>query len=65
MVKKGDMIELVETTEMNLKSGDKGKVKRIERLPTEQYILWVNWDNGNCLPLIEGEDRFKVIKRDA
>jgi len=61
MVKKGDRIEIVETTEVKLKPGDKGIVKNIERLPTEQYVLQVIWDNGNQLPLIEGEDRFKVV----
>jgi len=61
MVKVGDRIELVDTTSINLKPGDKGDVVKIERSETEQYIIWTDWEEKGMLPLVEGEDRFKVI----
>jgi hypothetical protein len=61
MVKVGDRIELVDTTSINLKPGDKGDVVKIERSETEQYIIWTDWEDKGMLPLVEGEDRFRVI----
>ena len=62
MVKIGDKIELVKTTSINLKTGDKGIVEKIELSGTQQYILWVKWDEKDAvIPLIDGEDQIKVI----
>jgi len=64
MVKIGDRIELLETTDSYLKPGFKGRVTNISTTKvSEQYIIEVNWDDGTNLALIEGEDRFKVIER--
>jgi len=62
MVKIGDRIELLETTDAYLKPGFKGRVNNISTTTaSEQYIIEVNWDDGSNLSLIEGEDKFKVI----
>jgi urease beta subunit len=61
MVKVGDRIEVVSTTSIKLEPGDKGDVMKIERTGTEQYVIWVNWEEKGTVPLIEGDDRFKVI----
>jgi hypothetical protein len=43
-----------------LQEGSKGTVFKIEE---DQDLVWVNWDNGEKLALIQGIDRFKVIKK--
>jgi hypothetical protein len=64
MVKVGDQIELIETTSINLMPGDKGKVVKIEIAPgTKQYILWADWGDKGTVPLMEGEDKFKVLSQ--
>ena len=42
-----------------LEKGSEGTVTKIEK---EQDLIWVNWDNGEKLALIEGTDKYKVIK---
>ena len=70
MVKEGDRIELVSTSDphTNLESGDKGTVTDTSVLPAEvtphgrpQTQIWVDWDTGSTLALLQGEDEFKVI----
>lgn len=61
-VKIGDRVELVEMidTWTKLEKGSKGTVTEIEE---DQDLIWVKWDNGEKLALIEGSDKFKVIKK--
>lgn len=55
----GDRIELISTTDVftNLKTGERGTVALIDSLGT----IHVDWDNGNRLGLIPGEDKWKII----
>jgi hypothetical protein len=62
MVKVGDRIEVVSTTSIKIKPGDQGDVVKIERTTTKQYIVWVDCGDKE-IPLIEGDDKFKVIKK--
>ena len=61
-VKKGDRIELLEINDTwtKLEKGSKGTVTKIE---TDQELIWVNWDNGEKLAIIEGTDKFKILKK--
>jgi len=43
-----------------LKKGDKGTVFKIEE---DQELIWINWDNGEKLALLDGIDKFKKIKK--
>jgi len=60
-VKIGDRVELIEMidTWTKLEKGSKGTVTEIEK---DQDLIWVKWDNGEKLALIEGADKFKVKK---
>ena len=44
-----------------LETGDKGTVFKVEKSPDET-LVWVDWDNGEQLALLEGIDEFKVVK---
>ena len=61
-VKVGDRIELVATDDSwtSLQSGAKGTVYKIDE---EQDLIWIEWDNGEDLALINGVDKFRVIKK--
>jgi len=61
VVKVGDRIELIEIndTMTKLEKGSKGTVSKIEK---EQELIWIDWDNGEKLALLEGIDKFKVVK---
>jgi len=61
-VKVGDKVELIETddTMTDLKPGDKGTVFKVDE---EQELIWVNWDNGEQLALLEGVDKYKLVKK--
>ncbi len=61
-VKVGDRVQLVSTddTWTKLKVGDKGTVFEIDE---EQELIWVKWDNGEKLALLNEVDKFKVLKR--
>ena len=61
-VKIGDRIELLEIndTMTKLEKGSKGTVSKIEE---EQDLIWIDWDNGEKLALLEGIDKFKVTKK--
>lgn len=70
MVKEGDRIELVNTSDeyTNLEPGDRGTVTNIDTLDPEitgkgrsYQQVWIDWDSGSKLALIKGEDEFKVI----
>ena len=60
-VKVGDKVELIETddTWSKLVKGSRGTVFKIEK---DQELIWVEWDNGERLALLEGIDKFKIIK---
>jgi hypothetical protein len=61
-VKVGDRVQLFSTddTWTKIKAGDKGTVFEIDE---EQELIWVKWDNGEKLALIEGADKYKIIKK--
>ncbi len=61
-VKVGDKIRLISTddTMTKLKTGDKGTIFKIEE---EQELIWVKWDNGEELALIQGVDKFNIVKK--
>jgi len=61
-VKVGDRVKL---TEMNdtwseLEKDSEGTVSKIEE---DQDLIWVKWDNGEKLALLNGIDKFKIIKK--
>jgi len=61
-VKVGDRVELIKTDDSwtKLEPGSKGKVVEIEE---DQDLIWVQWDNGEKLALLNGIDKFKIIKK--
>lgn len=63
-VKVGDRIELVfiNDTWTRLKPGDQGTVEKIES-ESDETLVWVQWDNGEQLALLDPIDKFKVIKK--
>jgi hypothetical protein len=63
-VKVGDRIELVfiNDTWTRLKPGDQGTVEKIES-QSDENLVWVLWDNGEQLALLDPIDKFKVIKK--
>jgi hypothetical protein len=63
-VKVGDRIELVfiNDTWTRLKPGDQGTVEKIES-ESDETLVWVHWDNGEQLALLDPIDKFKVIKK--
>lgn len=63
-VKIGDKVELVYINDSmtRLKPGDKGKVMKIES-ETDETLIWVQWDNGEHLALLDPIDKYKVIKK--
>lgn len=44
----------------SLKEGSKGTVEKIDEY---EELIWVNWDNGERLALLDGIDKYKVIKK--
>lgn len=60
-VKIGDRVELIEMidTWTRLEKGSKGTITKIE---LDQDLIWVKWDNGEKLALLEGIDKYKLIK---
>ena len=44
-----------------LEKGSRGIVSKIEK-EDDEAIIWVKWDNGEKLALLEGIDKFKVVK---
>ena len=60
-VKIGNRVELIEMTDTwtKLEKGSKGIVTEIEE---DQDLIRVKWDNGEKLALLEGIDKFKIIK---
>ncbi len=60
-VKVGDRIELISTTDTltRLKKGSRGIVTAVDE---EQELIWVNWDNGERLALIDGVDTYRILE---
>ena len=61
-VKVGDRVELldIDDTWTKLQKGSKGTVTKIEE---DQDLVWIKWDNGEKLALIDGVDKFRVVKK--
>lgn len=61
-VKVGDRVELLEITDTmtKLEKGSKGTVTKIEE---DQDLIWIDWDNGEKLALLDGIDKFKVVRK--
>ena len=61
-VKIGDRVELLEMmdTLTRLVKGSKGTITKIEE---DQDLIWVEWDNGEKLALLQGIDKFKFLKK--
>lgn len=63
-VKIGDRVELlfINDTWTKLAKGSQGTVVKIEK-DADERLVWVNWDNGEQLALLEGIDKYKVVKK--
>ncbi len=61
-IKIGDRIELIEINDTwtKLDKGSKGTISKIERA---QDLIWVDWDNGEKLALLDGVDIYKIIEK--
>ena len=61
--KVGDRIQLIHTTDemTKLEPGDQGIVTKIEGEAGDR-LIWIKWDNGEKLALLEEIDKFKVVK---
>jgi hypothetical protein len=65
IVKVGDRVELItmNDTWTKLEKGSKGIVFKIEKEEDDEALIWVEWDNGEKLALLNGIDKFKIIKK--
>jgi hypothetical protein len=63
-VKIGDRVQIIfmNDTWTRLKAGDKGTVFKVEK-SSDETLIWVDWDNGEQLALLEGIDEFKIVKQ--
>jgi Domain of unknown function (DUF4314) len=45
-----------------LKHGDRGTVADVSELPYEHmpFKVWVHWDSGSRLPILEGQDDYRM-----
>jgi hypothetical protein len=61
----GKRIELVRSEDQYsyLKPGDRGTVVEVSELPYEDmpFKVWVHWDGGSRLPILEGQDHYNVL----
>jgi hypothetical protein len=62
-VKVGDRVELlfINDTWTRLDKGSKGTVFKIDDTQSER-VIWIRWENGETLALLEGIDKYKIIK---
>jgi hypothetical protein len=60
----GDRVELIfiNDTLTRLRPGAQGTVTKIE-VETDETLVWVQWDNGEKLALLDPIDKYKVIKK--
>ena len=61
-VKVGDKVQLtfMIDTMTKLRAGDRGTVFKIDE---DQELIWVKWDNGEELALLQGIDKFTVVEK--
>jgi hypothetical protein len=61
-IKVGNRIEITDINDnfTKLEKGSKGTIFKIDK---DQNLIWVNWDNGERLALIDDIDKFKIIKK--
>ena len=61
-IKVGDRVELIETNDTwsKIEKGSKGTIKKID---IDQELIWIDWDNGEKLALLEGIDKYKIIDK--
>jgi hypothetical protein len=64
VVKVGDRIQLIfiNDTWTRLQPGDKGTVVEIEK-ESDETLIWVQWDSGERLALLDPIDKYKIIKK--
>jgi len=74
----GDRVRLIHTDDPSgIRPGSYGRIVRISEVsaddvagnPSLSFLLgrkklWVEWDSGGVLALIEGYDRFRVISKE-
>jgi hypothetical protein len=62
----GKRIKLIRTDDPYLNPGDRGTVVDVSELPYEDmpFKLWVQWDNGSRLPILEGYDDYRMVQDD-
>ena len=62
MFKVGDRVELIETNDTwsKIEKGSKGTISKID---IDQELIWIDWDNGEKLALLEGIDKYKIINK--
>jgi hypothetical protein len=61
----GDRVELIFINDSmtRLRPGDQGTVTKIEDESEDETLVWVEWDNGEQLALLDPIDKYKVIKK--
>jgi hypothetical protein len=61
----GKRIELISSEDQYsyLKPGDRGTVVDVSELPYEHmpFKVWVHWDSGSRLPILEGQDDYRMV----
>lgn len=50
----------MEDTMTSLRRGDRGTVFKIEE---DQDLIWIDWDNGEKIALLDRIDKFKIVKK--
>jgi hypothetical protein len=60
----GDRVELIFINDSmtRLRPGDQGTITKIEE-ESDETLVWVEWDNGEELALLDPIDKFKVLKK--
>lgn len=58
----GDRIELIEMNDTwsKLTKGSKGTISKIDE---SQELIWVDWDNGEKIALLDGVDEYRIVKK--
>jgi hypothetical protein len=64
----GKRVELIRSEDpySYLKPGDRGRVVDVFELPYENipFKVWVYWDSGSRLPILEGQDDYRMVYDD-
>ena len=62
--KSGQTIELLSTNDpyTELKAGDIGVIELIHKHSAIENQIWVRWNNGSDLMLLEGKDRYVEVE---